>query len=174
MTAIAGSVFTASQFNTFVRDNLAETAPAKATTPGSHFVTSATNQIAERIPNAATDTGAGSTTSSTYTDLDSPANPGPAVTVVTGTSALVYVHGSLSNTGTGSVRMAYDTSGATTLAAADNRGIGQATAGGDVVVCSAIHFETNLTPGTNTFTAKYRVSASQGNYGSRRIGVIPF
>ena len=32
MTAVSGSVYTAAQFNTFVRDNLNETAPAKATT----------------------------------------------------------------------------------------------------------------------------------------------
>src|SRR5690606_12967068 len=38
MTAVSGSVFTAAQFNQFVRDNLNETAPARATTAGAHFV----------------------------------------------------------------------------------------------------------------------------------------
>jgi hypothetical protein len=175
MTAIAGSVFTAAQFNTFVRDNLAETAPAKATTPGSHFAVSATNQITERTASAATNTNAGQTTSTSFTDLDAPADPGPSVTVTTGSFALIYVHASVSNTGTGSARAAYDTSGATTLAAADNRGVGlSSSAGTAVLVASAVHFESNLNPGSNTFTMKYRVSASTGNFGSRRIGVIPF
>lgn len=174
MTAIAGSVFTAAQFNTFVRDNLAETAPAKATTPGAHFAVSATNQITERVASAATNTGTGQTTSTSFTDLDGPADVGPSVTVTTGSFALIYVHASVSNSGTGSARAAYDTSGATTLAAADNRGVGLASSAGSVAVASGIHFESNLNPGSNTFTMKYRVSASTGTFGSRRIGVIPF
>lgn len=175
MTAVAGSVFTAAQFNQTIRDNLAETAPAKATTPGSHFVTSATNQIAERIPAAAVDTNGGTTTSTSYTDLDSPAVAGPSVAVTTGRSALVWVAGSVADSGTGSARMAYDVSGATTIAAADNRGIGSiASAGNSTVIAATVHLHTDLTPGVNTFTAKYRVSASTGTFGSRRIGVIPF
>ena len=43
MTAVASSVFTAAQFNTFIRDNLNETSPAKATTAGAYFTVSGTN-----------------------------------------------------------------------------------------------------------------------------------
>ncbi len=174
MTAVASSVFTAAQFNTFVRDNLSETAPAKATTPGSHFVTSDTNQISERIPKSAADLNSGTTTSTAFTDLDSPAVSGPAVTVVTGPYALIIVTGSLSNSGTGSVRMGYDTSGATTTAAADNRGVGLAGATAATTIACQASFDTALTPGSNTFTAKYRVSASTGTFSSRRIAVFPY
>lgn len=174
MTAIAGSVFTAAQFNTFVRDNLAETAPAKALNPGGHFVTSATNQIVERVPIAAVDTAAGNTTSTSFTDLDPPQVAGPAVTVTMGSYALVWVHASCSNSGTGSARAAYEVSGATSIAGADNRGIGIAGITGGTVICSGVHLHTDLTPGSNTFTMKYRVSASTGTFGSRRIGVISF
>ncbi len=87
MTAIAGSVFTAAQFNTFIRDNLAETAPAKATNPGAYFTTSDTNQISERaFLDAIVETSQG-TTSTTYTNL---ATSGPAVTVTSGPYLLIY------------------------------------------------------------------------------------
>lgn len=174
MTAVASSVFTAAQFNTFIRDNLSETAPAKATTPGSHFVTSDTNQIAERTPKIASDANSGTTTSTAFTDLDSPAVSGPSVSVVTGSAALIVISGSSSNSGTGASRIAYETSGASTTGAADTRGIGIAGAtGATLVTCTAIH-ETSLNPGTNTFTLKYRVSAGTGTFSSRRISVIPF
>lgn len=171
MTAIAGSVFTAAQFNTFIRDNLAETAPAKATTPGAHFAVSDTNQIAERIGARAEVLTSETTTSTSYTDL---ATVGPQVTVTTGPSALVYVHGSLQNSGTSSSRMAYVVSGASSIAEQDNRGIGS---GGDSAVFSlqsGVHFHTDLTPGVNTFKAVYRVAGGTGTFLSRRIGVIPF
>jgi hypothetical protein len=51
MTAVANSTFTAAQFNQYVRDNLNETAPAKATSAGSYFVADGVNSIAERTPN---------------------------------------------------------------------------------------------------------------------------
>lgn len=171
MTAVAGSVFTAAQFNTFLRDNLNECPAAKATTPGSIFATTATNQVAERIPAHAEVLTSETTTSTTYTDLTT---PGPAVTVTTGNAAFVYVSGSLTNSGTLSSRMAYAISGASTIAEADNRGIGQ---GGDpavFVLASGVHLHTDLTPGANTFTAKYRVAGGTGTFLSRRIGVIPF
>lgn len=174
MTAIAGSVFTAAQFNTFVRDNLAETAPAKALNPGGHFVTSDTNQIAERVPIAAVDTVAGTTTSTTFTDLDGPASPGPAVQAETGSAAIVWVAGSCSNSGTGSARIAYEVTGATAIAPADNRGIGSSNSSGAIIIAGTVHLHTDLTPGLNVFTARYRVSASTGTFGSRRIGVLPF
>lgn len=50
MTAVANTEFTAVQFNTHIRDNLLETAPAKAVNPGSYFAVSGTNSIAERTP----------------------------------------------------------------------------------------------------------------------------
>lgn len=84
------------------------------------------------------------------------------------------MHASCSNSGTGSARAAYDVSGATTIAAADNRGVGIAGVSAGTLVASGVHFHTDLTPGSNTFTMKYRVSASTGTFGSRRIGVIPF
>lgn len=172
MTAVAGSVFTAAQFNTFIRDNLGETAPAKATTPGSFFVTSATNQIVERVPNIATAAGSDTTTGTSYTDLDG--GPGPSLTITTGVNALVVISTSLQNTGTGSVRMGYDISGSTTRAASDGRAcatFGVAALGGYIGLSV---LETGLTPGSNTFLAKYRVASGTGTFNNRRMQVVPF
>jgi hypothetical protein len=157
-------VFTASQFNANIRDNLAETAPAKATTPGSLFVTTATNQIAERTPVLATNLTQDTTTSTTYTSTLDLGSTGPALTVTTGVSAIVIISASLQNSTTSSVRMAYDISGATTRAGADNRGVsmfGVASAGANTGISV---LETSLTPGANTFT---------GTFQSRRLQVIP-
>jgi hypothetical protein len=175
MTAIAGAVFTAAQFNQFVRDNLLETAPAKATTDGSHFAVSGVNQIAERRCATGLALASDSTSSTTYTDLSG--GPGPSVTVTTGTAALVIVHAQSANTGAGSARMAYDVSGATSIAAADNRATGILGAAGAAPNASAVALHIGgslaLTPGVNTFTAKYRVSSGTGTFEHRRIIVFP-
>lgn len=171
MTAVAGSVFTASQFNTFVRDNMAETAPAKATTPGSIFATSATNQITERTPNAAVTLAQDTTTSTTYTDLD--LGVGPQLTITTGVACFVIISAAVQNNTTSSARMTYDISGASSRAGADNRGIatfGGAGVGNNIGV---VVLEQTLTPGSNIFTAKYRVAGGTGTFNSRRIQVLP-
>lgn len=171
MTAVSGSVFTAAQFNQFVRDNLNETAPARATTAGAHFVATGTNEIAERISQQGSVlTTAETTTSTSYTDLTT---TGPAVTVETGPSAMVIVHASLENSGAGSARMAYEITGDSSIAPADNRGIGVFGVAGAGVICSSVSIHKDLTPGTNTFTAKYRVSSGTGSFSSRRLGVFP-
>lgn len=175
MTAVAGSVFTAAQFNQFVRDNLLETAPAKATTAGAHFAADGVNSIAERISATATALASDTTTSTTYTDLSGGA--GPSVTVTTGVSALVIVHAQSANSGAGSARMGYDVSGATSIAAADNRATGILGVAGAAPNASAIALHNGslltLTPGSNTFTAKYRVSSGTGTFEHRRIIVFP-
>lgn len=170
MTAVASSVFTAAQFNTFLRDNLNETAPAKATTAGSHFAVSGLNEIVERLSESASVLISETTTGTSFTDL---ATVGPSVTLDTGPCALVIVHGSMENTGTGSSRMGYDISGDTTIAAADNRGIGVFGTAGTGIITSGVAWHSDLTPGSNTFTAKYRVSSGTGTFLSRRIVVVP-
>ena len=177
MTAVANSVFPAASFNQYVRDNLNETAPAKASTVGSYFAVSALNQISQRRLAGLSDLNSGTTTSASFTNLDAPASAGPAVTVDTGDTALVMVYGQISNSGTGSARMAYEVSGATSIAAADNRGIAIFGVAGVTVACSMTTHHggaTALTPGSNTFTAKYRVSSGTGTFSARRIVVLPF
>lgn len=173
MTAVAGSIFTAAQFNTFVRDNLNATAPALATTAGSIFVTTGTNAIAERIPSGTFDTTSDTTTSTSYGDLAG--SSGPAVTVTTGTKAIVFAAARLANNGTGNnTYVSYAVTGATTDAAVDERAFfftGNTT--NESVQSCNLNFHTGLTAGSNTFTLKYRVTAGTGTGDNRRIVVIP-
>lgn len=173
MTAVANSTFTAAQFNQHVRDNLNETAPAKATTAGSYFVANGVNSITERRAVSAADLASGTTTSTTFTDL-SGASAGPSITIEHGPNVLVIVRGSLENTGAGSARMAYTLSGANSLAAADNRGAHIFGVANVNLGASDVSLLNSLTPGTSTFTAKYRVSSGTGQFSARRIIVMPF
>lgn len=176
MTAVANSVFTAAQFNTFVRDNLNETAPAKATTAGGYFVADGTNSIVERETSGATDLDSGTTTSTSFTDLDGPALVGPSLTITTGSQALVYYHCQCSNSGAGSARAAVDVTGASTIPTADNRSIlVGGTAGTTVGAATTVLYTSGLalTPGSNTFTMKYRVSSGTGTFDDRRLIVFP-
>lgn len=176
MTAVANSVFTAAQFNQFVRDNLNETAPAKATAAGGYFVATGINAITERRGTGATDLNAGDTTSTSYTDLDAPAAVGPSVTVTTGSQALVFYHCQNSNSGAGSARASVEVTGASSIAGADNRSIAVfGVAGVAIGAGTAVLYASGLalTPGSNTFTMKYRVSSGTGNFDDRRLTVFP-
>lgn len=173
MTAVAGSVFTAAQFNTFVRDNLNECPTAKATTPGSHFVASGTNQIVERIPSTASLNVSESTTSTTFVDLPT---AGPSVTVDTGTSALITItseiHSSLASE---AGRVGINISGATTEAPNSNFTLRQETNGtGEFNQCSLVRLHVGLTPGTNIFKMQYLASGGTASFNFRSIVVIPF
>lgn len=175
MTAVAGSVYTAAQFNTFVRDNLNETAPAKARTAGGYFVTSATNQIAERTVAHAVVNTADTTSATSYSDLDN--TDGPTVDVTTGSVALVSVGGRIGGgtVATQSVKMAWEVSGASSVSAADPWAAGVVGIGSTgFAYCSRAYLVEGLTPGVNTFTAKYSVSSGTGTYSARSLLVMPF
>lgn len=174
MTAVAGSVYTAAQHNTFVRDNLLETAPAKATGVGRHFITSGVNSIVERQCQASAVGASETTTSTSYTDL---ATPGPSVTLTTGTSAWITVTAFASNnTNSSSTNFSHEVSGATSSPASDSlRGLyTRADVTGLVgMQFSATYLRTDLTAGSNTFTMKYKVSTGTGTYSNRNIAVFP-
>ena len=113
------------------------------------------------------------TTSTTFTDLTT---AGPAVTVTTGTSVLIIPTADLYNSADGNYGlMSYAVSGATTIAADAHTNLLIFTspgAGKDAQV-SAAYIHSGLTPGSNTFTAKYRVNAGTGNFLRRGITIIP-
>jgi hypothetical protein len=109
-------------------------------------------------PVSATTNTSGTTTSTSYTPTLTSGGTNPAVTIVTGTSALVQFHAKLQHdTALRSVFVSFAVSGATTLAAADliaatndqfNAAWGASVSRSFVV--------TGLTSGTNTFTMNYR------------------
>lgn len=171
MTAVAGAIFTAAQFNQFVRDNLNQTGPALVGSAGQILVSTAANALAARTPTTATVATSESTSSTGYTNLTT---PGPAVTVTTGTNALIWVYSLGSNSGGASAysNHAFSISGATTFAATDSYGIGGAFGATGARIGAFWHF-TGLTAGSNTFTSLYRVGSGTGSFADRKIGVIP-
>lgn len=171
MTAIAGASVMASDFNTYVRDNLNQTAPAICTSQGSWFTASGVNQLAERFPTQNNTQASSTTTSTSYGNLGDGVTT--SVTVGTGNRALVLIYVNISNSVDGDrTWMAYDISGATTLASADDRSVNHSSNQG--MRWGSTFLETSLTPGSNTFTLRYRVSAGTGTFSVRRIAVIPF
>lgn len=174
MTAVANSIFTAAQFNQYVRDNLNETAPAKAANAGGYFVTTGVNAIAERTAGHDLINASETTASATFVDL---ATPGPAVTKTTGTSAFVAVYGLISiDTAGVTALMSFAVTGATAVAASDTRAVSYqppSVAAARSLRVSAVTLLDGLTPGSNTFTAKYRVTGGTGTFNNRRIAVLP-
>ena len=177
VTAIAGATVTSADFNTYVRDNLSQTMPAKALNVGSMFMVSAANTLTERLSQFDHLSTSQTTASTSYTDL---ATAGPAVSVVTGTSAIVIVGALIgANTaaaGAPSNKMSWACSGATTVAASDLWATGvvqTGTGAGPSVYSSRWHLATGLNPGTNTFTTKYAVSSGTGTFALRAIQALP-
>ncbi len=171
-TYVTAEVITASILNTDLRDNMLETAPNKASATGRIIVTAGSKSVEERQFSQATVTTLETTASTSFTDL---ATSGPAVTVTTGTNALVFVACEMSNGGAGNTcSMDYGVTGA------HSRSAGTATAlkitsnaADDRYAASRVFLQTSMTAGSNTFTAKYVVSAGTGTFRDRRILVLP-
>lgn len=168
LTAVANATLTAAQWNASLRDNLNETAVAKATVAGRHFVSTGLNSIAEReIKHEVLETSE-NTTSTTFTNLTT---VGPDITLVTGPLALVWVGCTISNSAAAGGAMGFAISGATTSAAQDGASYGYEGAASDSGRGMWIDL-VELTAGTNDFQAKYRVASGTGTFGNRRIGAM--
>lgn len=172
ITATTNATFTSAQFNSSVRDNLLETAPAKATTAGSYFVTTGANAIAERISAYNEVITSETTTSTSYTALAT----AQAVTVTTGTQAIVIISAQMAhNTAAAIAFTTVVVSGATTIAATDDNSINFQQAVGLVnqdVVASRAKLYT-LTPGSNTFTLQFKGNAGTSTFSRRSLLVLP-
>ncbi len=173
MTAVAGEIWTSAQFNAHVRDNLLETMPGKATATGRMYVTNGNHSIAERVPTEATVATSQATTSTSYADLTT---TGPAITVSTGTTAIVWFNTQCeSSSSDAETSASVAVSGATTVTANDNwRLLQSGVASGSTNRLGMVHMFTGLTPGSNTFTMKYRVSSGTGTFQRRSLIVLPF
>lgn len=172
-TFTANTVLTAAELNTYLRNNLLETAPAKATTTGSMFVGAGPNAIQERIPQLAEVAASESTTSTSYADLES---IGPSVTVTSGVRALIIMKASISNSVVNNQSfISYAISGSTTQSATDTLSLTT-----DGVTEDKTHsrcmilMQEDLTPGEMTYTMKYKVNSGIGTFSDRFIGVWPF
>jgi hypothetical protein len=176
MTAVAGSVLTAAQMNTYVRDNLSETMPAKAGLPSSYFVTAGWGEIVARRANAWTDD---TTLAISATSFDDPAEgrPGPELTIETGVTALVGFRAVVKvPSATARIEVGYEVLGATQREASRSRSIGYSASGnaaGMWLRTGTVDLCTGLTPGMNTFKLLYNVSSGTGSVEYRRLWVLP-
>lgn len=168
ITWTVNQTVTSTQLNAQIRDNMLETAPAKATASGRFFATTGVNTIAERQILSADVLTQETSTSTSYTDI---ATVGPSVTITTGANALVFVSAQLENSGSNSTWASYGVTGATTSAITDTRAAfmqAGASSGGRVGVTTL----QALTAGSNIFKVQYRVSGSTGTFDDRRIIVM--
>lgn len=175
LTAVTNAALTAAQWNASVRDNLLETAPAKATSSGRYFATSGANVIGERIPSANSVNTAETTSTTTYTNLTT---TGPQVPGIThGPACLLAWGAQFFNTSTGSRTLSsVAISGSTTQASDDSRILGSdaVDANSRMISASRVHLQTGMTPGSSTFTQQYRVAAGTGSWNTRHLAVLPF
>jgi hypothetical protein len=115
-------------------------------------------------------------TSTTYGDMTT---VGPAVTVTIGSSGMALVTVGVikmfNNTSGSETYMSFAASGANTIAASDTKAIMVAASSGSLpqIGVSKTVLLTGLSPGSTTFTAKYRVSANTGGGQNRDIMVMP-
>ena len=113
------------------------------------------------------------TTSGDWTDL---ATAGPAVTLTTGTKALVIITSYMKNNTSGrGAQMSFVVSGATSLAADTARSLWIVNnSSADIFLQSSACYLVTLTAGSNTFTAKYQRTGGGGTaeFGDRYITVI--
>ncbi len=139
-------------------------------TKGTGIVKSNGEQVHVGTPATSSVSTSQTTTSTSYTDL---ATSGPAVTVTIGNSgmALVCLRTQVKINTAAFALMGYAVSGASTVAASDSKAVGNVNT--SEIVVSSVVLETGLTPGSNTFTSKYRVSANTGTFQNRSITVIP-
>lgn len=172
MTFVDGAALTASQLNTYLRDNMNETEVAKATSAGGLFISSGPNEIVERVGGSSVVDEQEDTTSTTYTNL---ATVGPSITCNTGTRAFWFVSCQMASASVAvSLQVGLEITGKTNQAAATVMEVDGLTANHAVTFGNCGFYET-LVPGESTFTMKYQVpSGATGTFGNRSLTVIPF
>lgn len=123
-------------------------------------------------PSGATVATSQSTSNTSYTDLTT---TGPSVTVTTRSSAIIVVSARVSTSASGSgCSMGHAVSGASSLAASETKALLiRPTSGGIDEASSYVCFRSDLTPGSNIFTAKYRATSADATFMDRNILVIP-
>lgn len=174
MTFVANTVLTAAQLNTHLRDNLLETAPAKATTQGGFFVATGGHAIAQRMFLNNVVSGDFATTSTSWVDGNP---PGPTITMETGERAFLafgcrgYSTDSLNDIGSMGIEVSGATSQAASTATAYRWSGALASPSRQSQASQSIVFA-DLTPGINTFTVKYQSSGGDCHFVNRRLMVL--
>lgn len=177
MTWVPNTALTAAQLNIHLRDNLMEMSTSKAGAAGQYFVASGRNKLDSRSPSmAVVNTSETTVESGEWVAL---VTPGPSVTAVTGTHCWLFYACESESSVTGAARhCSYEITGATArepLAQSAIRQDGQQTTaqGLSFAQCDLI---SDLTPGENTFSLKYKNGTTSGataTFRNRRIIIWP-
>lgn len=146
------------------------TPAALATLTGQHFVADGTNSIAARRMSKDNINVIGTRTSTSYGTSLTSGGSGPSVSLTTGAYAQVGLHSYIGCSAVDLAWMSFVISGATTLAASDNRAL----ASDDVIKASAVHWLVGNTPGVNVFDASYRTDSGTATYDDRTLWILPF
>lgn len=172
LTAVSNVALTAAQWNASVRDNLLESPSAKVTVASQYIVSTGPNATTARTLQVSSVSSATTFGSTSY---GAPADAaGPAVTVTTGTMALVIVSARLSGSTFTDAFASYAVSGVTTDAAADNRAFQATIESTKSYRGSAAIVHSLLTAGSNIFTTQYRSTLATATVSTRQMNVLPF
>lgn len=174
VTFVSNAVLTAAQLNAAIRDNMNETAPAKAQHASGYFTSNAANSISERLIESALAKYSLSVTSSSY--VSSPAT-GPEVEVThSGTILALWstrLHVGANIGPTNVAACAAEVAGQTS--ASDLWAIKHPGAVEDLFRAESSWLFTGLTPGTDTVRLMYKVvGGGPAVFYQRELIVMPF
>jgi hypothetical protein len=175
ITVATNDLLSAAQYNQSVRDNLMETAPAKASGPGNIFTTADTNKLIERDVTSVSIGALESTASFSYGDLDT---VGPIVSVNCH-AAIIMFSARMRNTNAADGKGAYvavQVSGTSSAPAADNLCVSVGgLASASPMRASGMMAFTAPAEGRYTFTMKYRCQSGypSAQFDQRNLTVIP-
>lgn len=172
LTAVSNAALTAAQWNASVRDNLLETAPAKATGVAAHFVTAGTNTIAQR---QAIQDGIDTLESSTATSFGNLATVGPTVTVTCSLAAMAF-YGTQINASAANAYgiMSYDCDAGATFASADTNCVMQSGSSASSVNRAGATDLRVMSAASHTFKAEYRTNGVSIGFLRRRLTILAF
>lgn len=173
VTYVSGQPLTAAQLNTALRDNMNETAPAKALRASGYFAANGANSIAERIIRRSFVRDSISVTSSTYVSASS----GPEIEVTHSGSILalwtVRLHVAANVGPTNVACCAAEVVGQTS--SSDLWALQHPGAVVDLTRAESAWLFTGLTPGTDTVRLEYRVvGGGPAVFYQRELLVMPF
>lgn len=177
MTAVANEVFTAAQYNTYVRDNLLETAPGIAQFPSQYFYKLGDQLYANTFGSSNVNMGY-TTTSTTYVDLED----GPLPTMsrrIQSAGFIMWLGGQMTNNTAGqachmSVEITRESDDVVVFAPDDSVAFSAQTTNAAICSMSGPHFIPGITDDIYTFTMKYRVTGGTGTFAGRWLHVMPF
>lgn len=170
LTFASNSVLDATSLNLMLRDNMNETAPAKASKTGTYFASSATNTITEYQPLTAVADGNLSVTSTTYVS-----GYGPSLTFRCGGQFLVMWSVRLkASTGIASCCPATSVSGTVQEAAADYLAVRNEGNSQYRMRLSSCHLYVSHPANTLIkVDLQYRTSGTTAAFGQRSLIVLP-